>query len=372
MPHKPHINILNASQLDLNTSTSLNNYNQTGANNTLLSTSLNGSSTVTGSGVNVGGMQSVIIDDISKNSNTAAGPIYVPTISSTAAKLQLPTFSHTRSDSSSTSGSAALSPQPSSTLNTNGVQEGAPEPLQRLPSLKRFRRSSSKRKKADTLTAEDVEHQLNNGSDNSCLLTDTASLRAEGFLKPSTPNLSVKNKETNRLSPQNSIRRLSTSLSIGSGPGSRRASACLFNSHMYQNLNQPSKLYSAPGRRRMSSIELAFTKTSHQNLHNLDPSRKSLSYTNSKLDLDKWQKSYACVGETDMLQQYMQERERRKNSISQYPKKIIEQPKDQQHSTVTHSERMSKLKILIERLAPKDFTNERRTYSLYIFPEDNG
>ncbi|XP_037808576.1 voltage-dependent T-type calcium channel subunit alpha-1G isoform X5 [Lucilia sericata] len=358
LPHKQHINILNASQLESNTNNSLNNFGQAGANTSLLSSSLNGS----------GGMQSVIIDDISKNSNSASGPIYVPTISSTAAKLQLPTYAHTRGESSSSTGPAVLSTQ-ASTLSSN-AQESA-EPLQRLPSLKRFRRSSSKRKKADILTAEDVEHQLNNGSDNSCLLTDSPSVRAEAFLKPSTPNLSVKSKETNRLSPQNSIRRLSTSLSIGSGPGSRRASACLFNSHMYQNLNQPSKLHSAPGKRRMSSIELAFTKTSHLNLHNLEPSRKSLSYTNSKLDLDKWQKNYACVGETDMLQQYMQERERRKNSISQYPKKIIEETKDQQHSTVSHSERMSKIKILIERLAPHDFTNERRTYSLYIFPENN-
>ncbi|XP_065366192.1 voltage-dependent T-type calcium channel subunit alpha-1G isoform X2 [Calliphora vicina] len=362
LPHKPHINILNASQLESNTNNSLNNYGQAGATSSLLPSSLNGS----GSGI-----QSVIIDDISKNSNSAAGPIYVPTISSTAAKLQLPTFTHTRSESgSATAGTPVLSTQPS-TLSSN-AQESSAEPLQRLPSLKRFRRSSSKRKKPDTLTAEDVEHQLNNGSDNSCLLTDSPSARAEAFLKPSTPNLSVKSKETNRLSPQNSIRRLSTSLSIGSGPGSRRASACLFNSHMYQNLNQPSKLHSATGKRRMSSIELAFTKTSHLNLHNLEPSRKSLSYTNSKLDLDKWQKSYACVGETDMLQQYMQERERRKNSISQYPKKINEEEfKEQQHSTVSHSERMSKIKILIERLVPHDFTNERRTYSLYIFPENN-
>lgn len=344
--------------MENNTCNSLNKYGQAAASSSLLSPTLNGS----------GGIQSVIIDDISKSSNSTAGPIYVPTISSTAAKLQLPSFTNTGSDACSVTGTAVL-PSQSAVLSSN-IQETA-EPLQRLPSLKRFRRTSSKRKKPEVLTAEDVEHQLNNGSDNSCLLTDSLSVKAEMLLKPSTPNISIKNKDTNRLSPQNSIRRLSTSLSIGSGPSSRRASACLFNSHMYQNLNQPSKLHITPGKRRMSSIELAFTKTSHLNLHNLEPSRKSLSYTNSKLDLDKWQKSYTGMGDSDMLQQYMHERERRKNSISQYPKKINEQSKDQQYSTRLHSGRMSKIKILIKRLIPHDFSNERKSYSLYIFPENN-
>lgn len=355
LPHKSHVNILNASQLE--SSTVSNNFVPTSPSCSLLPTALNGSGP---------GVHSVIIDDISKNPTTAtAGPIYVPTISSTAAKLQLPTFGHGRSETNVSSNSAT---------SLSSAMAEAPEPLQRLPSLKRFCRTSSKRKKHDP-TPEDLEHQLNNGNDNSCLLTDCSSSRADVFLKPSTTNVPIKNKETNRLSPQNSIRRLSASFSIGSGPGSRRASACLFNSQMYQNLNQSSKLNMGPSKRRMSSIELAFTKTSHLNLHNLEPSRKSLSYTNSKLDLDKWQKAY--TNETDMLQQYIQERDKRKSSICQYPKKRNEElPKDehtkeQQHTFVTTSERYSKLKIIIDRITPHNFTEERKSYSMYIFPEDN-
>ncbi|XP_075158330.1 ca[2+]-channel protein alpha[[1]] subunit T [Haematobia irritans] len=350
LPHKGPINILNASQLESSATPS------SSASCSLLPPALNGSAP--------GGIHSVIIDDISKSATTVTtGTIYVPTISSTAAKLQLPTsFGRVDGGNASNIGTPAMETS---------------EPLQRLPSLKRFRRTSSKRKKQELMTPEDLEHQLNNGSDNSCLLTDCTSSRTDVFLKPSSPNVAIKNKETNRLSPQNSIRRLSTSFSIGSGPGSRRASACLFNSQMYQNLNQSSKLHACPSRRRMSSIELAFTKTSHLNLHNLEPSRKSLSYTNSKLDLDKWQKSY--TNETDMLQQYIQEREKRKNSVCQFPKKRNEEEgdtkeehtKEQQHSIFLSSDRFSKLKILIDRLIPHDFTNERRTYSLYIFPEEN-
>lgn len=351
LAHKSPVNILNASQLESNTAAPAT------TNCSLLPTALNGSG--------ASNIHSVIIDDISKNSTPAtSGPIYVPTISSTAAKLQLPSFN--RGEPGVTSNSA--------TSLSSTIHEPS-EPLQRLPSLKRFRRTSSKRKKTEHVTPEDLEHQLNNGSDNSCLLTDCATSRSDVYLKPSSPNLAIRNKETNRLSPQNSIRRLSSSFSIGSGPGSRRASACLFNSQMYQNLNQTSKLHACPSRRRMSSIELAFTKTSHLNLHNLEPSRKSLSYTNSKMDLDKWQKSY--TNETDMLQQYIQERDKRKNSICQFPKKRNEEEgreehtKEQQHSSFLSSERFSKLKMLIDRLIPHDFTNERRTYSLYIFPEEN-
>uniref|UniRef100_A0A1I8MW89 Ion transport domain-containing protein n=1 Tax=Musca domestica TaxID=7370 RepID=A0A1I8MW89_MUSDO len=364
LPHKSAINILNPSQLESNTTA----VTATTSSCSLLPTGLNGSSSVAGAGGSI--HHSVVIDYISKDPTTAtSGPIYVPTISSTAAKLQLPSFG--RPESSVTSNSAT-------SLSSNLPETN--EPLQRLPSIKRFRRTSSKRKKQELMTPEDLEHQLNNGSDNSCLLTDCSPARSDVFLKPSTPNMGIKNKDTNRLSPQNSIRRLSASLSIGSGvPGSRRASACLFNSQMYQNLNQSSKLHAYPSKRRMSSIELAFTKTSHLNLHNLEPSRKSLSYTNSKLDLDKWQKMYT-TNETDMLQQYIQEREKRKNSICQFPKKRHEEDggsskeehtKEQQHSYFLSSDRFSKVKMLIDRLIPHDFTNERRTYSLYIFSEDN-
>ncbi|ALC48765.1 Ca-alpha1T [Drosophila busckii] len=266
LAHKP-LNILNASQLQGHTPSHS------------LSAGSAGSSS---SGIIVGdvaggssSLSSVIIDDISKNSGTAAAatptPIYVPTMLQPPADLNLSELS--LAGGASTSGSSSserLTPLTPTTIATS------PPPLTNASGFKqRFRRSSSKKR---TRAQQHEQEELNNG------------------------------KDTNRLSPQNSIRRLSNTLSIGSvggvggGVGSRRASACIFNSQVYQNLNQAPKLKAGAGQRRMSSIELAFSKTSHLNLHNLEANRKSLSYTNSKIDLDKWQKG----SEPDMLQQFRQ------------------------------------------------------------------
>lgn len=372
----------------------------------------------------------MIIDDISKSSSStaAATPIYVPTISSTA---EAQSQSHSLQDVSvaptpCSVGTGASTSGSSSSERLPLAPPPAPQQQQQLSTgsgsfKQRFRRGSSKKRRPQPGTSsaledgqaqmqeEEEDHQhlhLNNGSGSS-----------SGA------------KETNRLSPQNSIRRLSNTLSIASGPpmggaygaGSRRASACIFNSQVYQNLNQPPKLRPGSGQRRMSSIELAFSKTSHLNLHNLEANRKSLSYTNSKMDLDKWNKSYGNLNDPDnMLQQYMEARDKRKNSISHYNlKKRLEEKelqqlqqlhqqqllqqrqdsfssaspqqqsggghrlsKDQQQqqlamqphsiSMVPHGgERVSKLRMLIEQLTPKHFTTEREDYSLYIFPEDN-
>lgn len=450
LAHKP-LNILNASQLQGHPG---------GATSSGSSGSVSGSVGLlpTCSATLTSSMHSVIIDDISKSSSTtaAATPIYVPTISSTAATLQPPTESHSHSHSHSLNLSelSSLGGSLSSTIGSTGASVGGAGALgggaggggsaastsgssssERLPlapppssgSFKqRFRRSSSKKRPSsrleDNISAPEEDehlHQLNNGSDNSCLLrglpgAGTAS--AAGVGAGEVP----RHKDTNRLSPQNSIRRLSNTLSIGSGPGSRRASACIFNSQVYQNLNQPPKLKPGAGQRRMSSIELAFSKTSHLNLHNLEANRKSLSYTNSKIDLDKWQKSYTNLNEPDMLQQYMEARDKRKNSISHYNLKkrleekelqqlqqlhqqqllqqqqqqqpvdptqyhsqlpphqltkelqqLQQQQQQQQHFMVPSGDPMSKLKMIIQRLTPKHFTAERESYSMYVFPEDN-
>ncbi|XP_067636401.1 voltage-dependent T-type calcium channel subunit alpha-1G isoform X1 [Eurosta solidaginis] len=323
--------------------------------------------------------------------------------STTATAVPPPAYS-----TPATSNNEAIHTRPST--NASATSTISPSSgMQRISSLKRFRRSSSKRKKKPTTDAgsgaeDDDQQQLNNGSDNSCLLTPhsnggSSSMRSDTFLSSTTGSAPLtannqttqqqKTKDTNRLSPQNSIRRLSTTLSIGSIPplGSRRASACIFNSQLYQNLNQPPKLYApTAAHRRMSSFELAFSKNSHLNLHNLEANRKSMSYTNSKLDLDKWQKSYTNMQEPDMLQQYIQEREKRKSSISQYTRQQHQQQKPQQklqefdtteqlrtteHAMRQSSGHMTKLKMLIERLKPTDLTEKRETYSLYIFAEDN-
>ncbi|XP_034490268.1 voltage-dependent T-type calcium channel subunit alpha-1G [Drosophila innubila] len=446
LAHKP-LNILNASQLQGHSHATSSGSIASGSSNQLSSLI---PSALTSS------MHSVIIDDISKNSSTtaAATPIYVPTISSTAATLQPPTDSHSHSHSHSLNLSdlspltVSLTGSLSSALgsgvggggsaSTSGSSSSERLPLAPASSFKqRFRRSSSKKRPQtlrpstdDHISAPDEEEQqLNNGSDNSCLLRTGGNAAASSAAAVGAGTVETRHKDTNRLSPQNSIRRLSNTLSIGSGPGSRRASACIFNSQVYQNLNQPPKLKPGAGQRRMSSIELAFSKTSHLNLHNLEANRKSLSYTNSKIDLDKWQKSYTNLNEPDMLQQYMEARDKRKNSISHYNlKKRLEekelqqlqqlhqqqlqqqqqqldlqthsqlppqqltkelqqlsmqqqlqqhyqqaqqQQQQHQHSMVPCGEHMSKLKILIQRLTPKHFTIERESYSMYVFPEEN-
>lgn len=400
LSHKS-LNILNAQQLG-GSNASLTNIVATG--NRLLPHAVSSST------------HSVVIDDISKSSSTTtAGPIYVPTISSsatTASTLQLPAANLIMAEDSTdltpltTPTTAANNlPAMAAAANANSSTAGngnisANDAMQRIPSFKRFRRGSSKKKKPESMsiaaTVEEEEAQLNNGSDNSCLLPPSTVVAA-------TSSNNTKHKDTNRLSPQNSMtRRYSTSLSMGPhhmigassssaghyGAGSRRASACIFNSQLYHNLNQASKLHPSMGggaastaARRMSSFELALTKTSHLNLHNLEANRKSMSYTNSKIDLDKWQN---LPYENDMLAQYMEEREKRKNSIANYGQKhyhkskrhsqqqdLKEQQQQQQHSMIQSTERVSKLKILIERLKPKNFTEDRDDYSLYIFSEDN-
>ncbi|XP_050328266.1 uncharacterized protein LOC126758195 isoform X4 [Bactrocera neohumeralis] len=453
LTHKP-LNILNASQLQ-GSNTNLSNCNLVSNSSSLLPSALSSNNS----------MHSVVIDDISKNSDaSASGPIFVPTTISTVStpSMSLPAATGTGTGAGSTNGtvggcgggnavsSIEISPMnvaviattgamsltstattttalvtPSNASQASSIETPPTLPstnasatistslsgMQRIPSLKRFRRSSSKRKKkpadAGSGAEDDEQQQLNNGSDNSCLLAPHSngggggSMRSDAFLSPSrtqpasgatlTANNQTnqqKTKDTNRLSPQNSIRRLSTTLSIGSIPplGSRRASACIFNSQLYQNLNQPPKLYApSAAHRRMSSFELAFSKSSQLNLHNLEANRKSMSYTNSKLDLDKWQNSYMNLPEPDMLQQYIQEREKRKGSISHYSRQQQPQQKQQkeneledpqylsaeQHSRMQSSGHMSKLKILIERLKPTNLTEQRESYSLYIFAEDN-
>ncbi|KAL9871929.1 ca[2+]-channel protein alpha[[1]] subunit T isoform 1-T4 [Glossina fuscipes fuscipes] len=372
LSHKS-LNILSVSKLESNTH-AISNSTQ------IVTTSTSSCSSQTSGPLDVSSKAHVLsTDDYSKIPTTA---ILVPTISSPTSNLQLPTISSPRA------GELSLEVANITTSVGSAVKTG--ETLQRLPSLKRFRRSSSKKRRPSAITLEDEEYRLNNGKDNSCLLgPECSSPRTESFLKPSAVSSGalVKSKEANRLSPQNSVRRLSSSLSVGGVSASRRASACVFNSQLYQNLNQPFKL-SSSGRRRMSSVELAFSKTSHLNLHNIEANRKSLSYTNSKMDLDKWRKPYTNSNETDMLQQYMQERERRKNSLygkrpgtnclKQFDTKDQQEEQTQRHeqqhqyfNIFSTSNHISKLKLVIERLVPKDFTEERRTYSLYIFPENN-
>ncbi|XP_055913399.1 voltage-dependent T-type calcium channel subunit alpha-1I isoform X3 [Eupeodes corollae] len=308
-PHKTPINILSVSNLGSNTS-----INQFGSNRNLT-------------------------DDITKNSTT-------PSTIGDDGQLQI------KSTQNSTSSG--------NTFNTQN---------QKTPGLNRFRRSSSKKKKNPTDGSPEIDEEniiLNNGRDSSQLLSKS-NQRIDPFLR-SANRIQNNTKDTNnKNSPQNSMRRLSVASSTGgieSGSGGGRRASCVYNnSQFYQNINRHNSMKNYSGR-RMSSIEIAFGKASNLNLYNLEANRKSMSYTNSKIDLDKWQKSLSNLNEPEMLQQAKDEKAAKK-------KEAYLQNQQQSHSILTNSERVSKIKILIERLKPTNFTEERDSYSMYIFPEDN-
>ncbi|XP_055388606.1 uncharacterized protein LOC129617143 isoform X3 [Condylostylus longicornis] len=266
--------------------------------------------------------------------------------------------------------------------------------VQRSSSFKRFRRSSSKKKKknAGSETEED-NIVLNNGRDNSQL--NSLAARNDSFLK-SANRIQNDTKDTNKLSPQNSIRRLSTSSTCSryrsghsragsiSAVTSRRSSSCVYNnSQFYQNLNRHNSIknYST---RRMSSIELALGKSSNLNIYSME-NRKSMAFSNSKIDLEKWEKSLSSLNEiesnADQKNQHHHRRHHKHHHHHHHRRKSTKPENDddvtlpEKISITQHisqaSEHVSKIKILIERLKPKHFTEERDTYSLYIFPETN-
>lgn len=202
--------------------------------------------------------------------------------------------------------------------------------IQKKSSFKKFSRTSSKKKKGRTKCESDTEVVLNNGRDQHSSTTTSQTLRKNDNLMQTANRIQNDTKDTNRISPQNSFRQTMAT---------RRASAMINNSQqLLQHFNQQNALKNHPisnYRRRMSSIEQVFEKTSNINLCNLENTKTS-EFIDSKLNLQNLQKSLSSVNE------------------------------DEVNATSTIPENETKIQKLI-----REYTEERETYSLYIFAEDN-
>lgn len=217
-------------------------------------------------------------------------------------------------------------------------QENATTSVQRSSSFRKFSRSSSKRKKPKTKSESDANdvvlnndrnHLQCNGNNNG---NNSQQVKRNDSILSTTNRIQNDTKDTkNKFSPQNSVRRASTS--------GRRGSYMYNNSQLYQNLNRQQSMinHQTPNisQRRMSSIEHVFEKSS--NFNTLD-NQNTTGLQNSKIDLDKTEKSLSNL------------------NIPEIPTQIVSE---------------SKIKRLIKRLEPTIFMEERDDYSMYIFPEDN-
>lgn len=216
--------------------------------------------------------------------------------------------------------------------------ENATTSVQRSSSFRKFSRSSSKRKKPKTKSESDAndvvlnndrspsQYNVNNNGNNG------QQVKRNDSILSTTNRIQNDTKDTkNKFSPQNSVRRASTS--------GRRSSYMYNNSQLYQNLNRQNSVmnYQSPNisQRRMSSIEHVFEKSS--NFNNLD-NQNTTGLKNSKIDLDKTEKSLSNLNIPEIQTQIVSE---------------------------------SKIKRLIKRLEPTLFMEEREDYSMYLFPEDS-
>lgn len=146
----------------------------------------------------------------------------------------------------------------------------------------------------------------------------------------STNRIRNETKDTNKLSPQNSFR---ASLQL------RRASAMINNSQQLLEHLQNKQRNQINYRRRMSSIEQVYEKSSNIRLYNLENIK---SCENSKIDLaNMQQKSLSNITESETG--------------------TIERP-------ILKKGRFKQFLTLVKL---DEFTDEREEYSLYIFSEDN-
>lgn len=202
--------------------------------------------------------------------------------------------------------------------------------IQKKSSFKKFSRTSSKKKKGRTKCESDTEVVLNNGRDQHASTTTSQTFRKNDNLMQTANRIQNDTKDTNRISPQNSFRQTMAT---------RRASAMINNSQqLLQHFSQQNALKNHPianYRRRMSSIEQVFEKTSNINLCNLE-NNKTSEFIDSKLNLQNIEKSLSSVNE------------------------------DELNVTSTIPENETRIQRML-----REYTEERETYSLYVFAEDN-
>lgn len=228
-------------------------------------------------------------------------------------------------------------------------------PLQKKSSFNKFSRSSSKKKKGKSSKTELSEDPiiLNNGRVNE----STASVQSmppirknENLSQATNRILNDTSKDMNRISPQGSFRQ-----SVASH---RRASAMINNSQqqtLLQQYNRQNSIKNHPNmnyRRRMSSIEQVFEKTSNINQCNLE-NLKAGDAVNSKLSLSNIQKSLSNINEVDQHSE---------GGTSPTLSAGADQPSQPPN-------KIRKLWMLL--LGKQEFTAEREYYSLYLFSEEN-
>lgn len=160
---------------------------------------------------------------------------------------------------------------------------------------------------------------------------------------------------------------------------SRRMSSISTKSELRYNINRNLSCYyqtlnnnpnsqvgsNASNARRMSAIEVALIKSSNFNINNIE-GRKSICYSRPKIDFEKWHKSL--------------------QSLNDVPKKSNKKLNKQctVQATLNRKESMNKsdvkagnkdsvtfLKTLFQKIHTKEFTQERETFSLYLFSENN-
>lgn len=220
--------------------------------------------------------------------------------------------------------------------------------IKKKSSFQKFSRSSSKKKRSKTKSDSDTETVLNNGREpQPSTISSQSTSQQQQFRKTDnlnqTPNrIQNDTKDTNKISPQNSFRQT---------VAARRSSAMINNSQqLLDHLNRHTSdknLNTAPAnnRRRMSSIEQVFEKTSNINLCNLENMKASTEFISSKIDLANIQKSLTNLHEAESS--------------------TIPQSGNSLHSRFS-------FKALLMLLRPHEFIEQRDRYSLYIFAEDNG
>lgn len=223
--------------------------------------------------------------------------------------------------------------------------------FQRSSSCKKPRQGSSKRKKPKTKSESDTCDVvvLNNGRDRSQISrSDQHILQAVNRIQNDTKE------EANAVNKQALAQRRMSSAS-GASLQLRRAS--LANNQVYMNLSRrSSKNINSPVSmsRRMSSIEQAYEKVSNINIYNFEQPAQVKTEDKTKLDMGVLQQSLSNIN--------IPTTPRRTSVLNEYYEMQVQSPPPPP---------TSKLGLLLDRITPHHFIEEREDYSLYIFPETN-
>lgn len=117
--------------------------------------------------------------------------------------------------------------------------------------------------------------------------------------------------------------------------------------------------------RRMSAIEVALIKSSNFNINNIE-GRKSICYNRPKIDFEKWHKSLQSLNDVP------KKSNNKINKQSTVQATLCsKEPTNKSDVKATSKDSVTLLKNLFQKIHTKEFTQERETYSLYLFSECN-